>query len=584
MIRSAPFDAIIVRSATRISARVLAAAKNLKVVGRAGIGVDNIDVTAATEKGIVVLNTPDANATTTAELTIAHILSLSRHLPAADRSVRAGQWERAAFMGTEIAGKTLGILGYGTIGRLVAARGLALQMKVEVFDPFVTDEVVRKNGCRPVDLDTLLAGADYLTLHCPVTEEHARDHRCRSTGEPEKRGSSDQLRPRPAGRRSGPDRRTRVGPPGWRRPGCLRPGAPHRFPALEHNQRCFHTPPGRQHSRGPGCRRHPDCPAGGPIPEDGGAGQRRQSALRIGGTTDAGPALAGSGPGSGPAFGGAGGEGSLDRIEVTLNGCPEEIDTHLVAVDAVVGFLGNQFSGPVNQVNAPTLAQRQGIKLVEARSDRSSDYRTRLDVAGSGGGKTIRVSGTLFDERHPRLVRIEDFDIEAVLEGDLLLTRHEDRPGVAADFCRVIADAGVNITRLHLGPVGHEGRAMAVIGLEKPLAGEVLDKDAGPARPGNGASTQLRKLLIVKALVFFDCDSTLVAVEGVDELAIRAGVGEQVAVDDPVGHGGKNSAWRMSTAAPGNHSSGTRGSYLARSALRATVVAGAREAVKCLED
>jgi D-3-phosphoglycerate dehydrogenase len=130
----------------------------------------------------------------------------------------------------------------------------------------------------------------------------------------------------------------------------------------------------------------------------------------------------------------------------------------------------------VNQVNAPTLARRQGIKLVEARSDQVSDYRRRLDVALSGGGKSIKVSGTLFDERHPRLVRIQDFDIEAVLDGNLLLTRHEDRPGVTADFCRVIADAGINITRLHLGPVGQEGRAMAVIGLEQSLPSDVLEK------------------------------------------------------------------------------------------------------------
>lgn len=470
-----PFDAIIVRSATRISARVLAAAKNLKVVGRAGIGVDNIDVTAATEKGIVVLNTPDANATTTAELTIAHILSLSRHLPAADRSVRAGQWERAAFMGTEIAGKTLGILGYGTIGRLVAARGLALQMKVEVFDPFVTDEVVRKNGCRPVDLDALLAGADYLTLHCPVTEstrgiigadqlasmkKGARLINCARGPLVDEAALVAAL---DSGHLSGAALDVYAQEPPTGSPLLNKTNVvftPHLGASTREAQVAVGTQIARQVAQ--------FLETGEPV-----------NAVNLPSVSAEQLTLVRPWQGLARALGqllGALAVGSLDRIEVTLNGCPEEIDTHLVAVDAVVGFLGNQFSGPVNQVNAPTLAQRQGVKLVEARSDRASDYRTRLDVAGTGGGKTIRVSGTLFDERHPRLVRIEDFDIEAVLEGDLLLTRHEDRPGVAADFCRVIAEAGMNITRLHLGPVGHEGRAMAVIGLEKPLAGKVLDK------------------------------------------------------------------------------------------------------------
>src|SRR4030067_3296117 len=138
-------DAVIVRSAIKIRGAILAAGTRLKVIGRAGIGVDNIDVETATERGIVVLNTPDANATTTAELTIGHILSLCRHLPAADRSVRNGQWERTRYMGAELAGKTLGIIGYGTIGRIVAGRGLGLQMKVIACDPLGTDGMYSKD-------------------------------------------------------------------------------------------------------------------------------------------------------------------------------------------------------------------------------------------------------------------------------------------------------------------------------------------------------------------------------------------------------------------------------------------------------
>ena len=165
------YHAVLVRSGASITDKVIAASDVLQVIGRAGIGVDNIDVEKATEKGIAVLNTPDANATTTAELTFAHILSLSRNLPAADRSVRAGEWKRSQFVGAELAGKTLGIIGYGTIGRIVANRAKAFRMDVIAYDPFVTAEICTSDGISSVSLDELLAGADYVTLHCPVNDK-----------------------------------------------------------------------------------------------------------------------------------------------------------------------------------------------------------------------------------------------------------------------------------------------------------------------------------------------------------------------------------------------------------------------------
>lgn len=142
------YDGIIVRSKTRLTASVISAGRRLKVIGRAGIGVDNIDVAAATERGIVILNAPDANATTTAELALAHLFSLSRHLPQADRSVRGGEWTPAKFVGTELLGKSIGVIGFGTIGRIFARRCLALKMQVLAYDPFVTPGHRRTDGCR----------------------------------------------------------------------------------------------------------------------------------------------------------------------------------------------------------------------------------------------------------------------------------------------------------------------------------------------------------------------------------------------------------------------------------------------------
>jgi D-3-phosphoglycerate dehydrogenase len=157
----------------------------------------------------------------------------------------------------------------------------------------------------------------------------------------------------------------------------------------------------------------------------------------------------------------------LERIEVTLAGGPEGVAPAQVAVAALVGLLADRFDVPVNQVNAGHLAQSQGIQLVESSTDATGDFRTLVEVAGHAGGTAVTVTGTLYDERLPRLVRIDDFEIEAVLEGDLLVTRHEDRPGVVAEVSGVLAAAGLNIERMHLGPVGDSGLAMAVIGLDR---------------------------------------------------------------------------------------------------------------------
>ena len=165
------FDALLIRSDTVVTPKVLQAAKNLKLIGRAGIGVDNVDIPAATEMGVIVMNTPDANAITTAELAIAHMMSLSRHLPAADKSVRSGLWERSKLTGSEVARKTLGIVGFGTIGRLVSQRAIGLQMKVIAFDPFVSPEIYADLGVECVSLDDLILRSDYVTLHCPLIEK-----------------------------------------------------------------------------------------------------------------------------------------------------------------------------------------------------------------------------------------------------------------------------------------------------------------------------------------------------------------------------------------------------------------------------
>ncbi|MGD9069184.1 MAG: hydroxyacid dehydrogenase, partial [Methyloceanibacter sp.] len=171
MERIGDYDALIVRSKTKVTQPVIEAATRLRAIGRAGIGVDNIDIPSATQRGIVVFNTPDSNATTTAELAIAHLMSLSRNLPRADRAVRAGDWKPSRYSGVELSGKTIGVIGFGTIGRLVAERCVALKMRVIAHDPFVAPEIMAEHGAEGVGLEKLLAEADYVTLHCPLSEK-----------------------------------------------------------------------------------------------------------------------------------------------------------------------------------------------------------------------------------------------------------------------------------------------------------------------------------------------------------------------------------------------------------------------------
>ncbi len=467
------YDAVIVRSATKIPARVMAAAPKLKVIGRAGIGVDNIDVANATERGIVVVNTPNANATTTAELTIAHLLSLSRNLPAADRSLRENKWERSALMGVEVAGKTLGIFGFGTIGRLVASRALGLQMHVNVHDPFVTPEVIAADGCTAVEMDQLLAESDYLTLHCPVTPQ-TRDIigqpqlaamkpsafliNCARGGLVQEAALCTALQ---EGVIAGAGLDVFAAEPPVDSPLLALPNivmTPHLGASTHEAQIAAGVQIAQQIVT--------FLTTGEPVnavnlPAVSAEQLRRvrpyqELASRLGRLV------------------GALADGPVAAMSVTLNGIPDDITTHLVAVEALVGLLTDQLDTPVNQVNAAHLAQRQGIRIVEARVAESEVFRTRIDiVAETASGKT-RVSGTLFDESHPRLVCIDSFDIEAILDGHLLITRHADRPGVVATFSQTIADHGVNIVRMHLGPVAEARRAMSVIGLDQPLSVEAL--------------------------------------------------------------------------------------------------------------
>jgi D-3-phosphoglycerate dehydrogenase len=467
------FDALLIRSDTVVTPKVLQAAKNLKLIGRAGIGVDNVDIPAATEMGVIVMNTPDANATTTAELAIAHLMSLSRHLPTADKSVREGKWERTKLTGSEVARKTLGIVGFGTIGRLVSQRAAGLKMHVIAFDPFVAPEIYADLGVESVTLDELISRSDYVTLHCPLIE---KTKNIINAAQLEKMKSTAMLI------------------------NCARGG-------LIDEAALYEALKNKQIAGAALDVYENEPPTNSPLfelenivftPHLGASTNEAQLAvsveiaqqavtfLRSGEAVNAlnlprvsaeelkksndymnlatqlGKVLAGLSL------------QPLTKLEVSLFGKAADVSPRPVSVAALIGVLSGQVSTPVNRVNAENIAKRQGLALVESVSQETLDYVSLIKLTGYSADSSTTVSGVLLGGRLPRLVSINDMDIEVVPEGTLLVTRHEDKPGVISAISSVLGNAAINISRMQVGVADTNSHAMAVISVSEPLNADLL--------------------------------------------------------------------------------------------------------------
>ncbi len=467
------FDALLIRSDTVVTPKLLQAAKNLKLIGRAGIGVDNVDIPAATEMGVIVMNTPDANATTTAELAIAHMMSLSRHLTAADKSVREGKWERAKLMGTEIAQKTLGIVGFGTIGRLVSQRAAGLKMKVIAFDPFVAPEIYADLGVESVNLDDLISRSDYITLHCPLIEKtkniigaeqlekmknSAMLINCARGGLIDEAALYDALKTKQIA------------------------GAaldvfdiepPKDSPLLELDNIVFTPHLGASTNEAQLAvsveiakqavtfLRTGEAVNALNLPRVS-ADELKKSNDYMNLATQLGKVLAGLNL------------QPLTKLEVSLFGKAAEVSPRPVSVAALIGVLSGQVSTPVNRVNAENIAKRQGLTLVESVSQETQDYISLIKLTGYGATQTTTVSGVLLGGRQPRLVSINNMDIEVIPEGTLLITHHDDKPGVISAISSVLGNAAINISRMQVGTTDNQAQAMAVIGISEPLSADLL--------------------------------------------------------------------------------------------------------------
>jgi D-3-phosphoglycerate dehydrogenase len=470
------FDALVVRSATTVTAELLQAGKRLKVVGRAGIGVDNVDVAAATDLGILVVNAPTANLMSATEHTFALLLSLARRVPFADASTKAGGWDRK-ILGIELQGKTLGIIGFGRIGQRVAARARGFEMNVVAYDPFLDAAAARKLEVELLPLEELLGRADAITLHTPLTEQTRNLLDARRIGLMKKGalvvncgrgGVLDEaalLAALESGHLGGaaldvfaeepPKDLTLV-----RHPKVV--ATPHLGAQTREAQERISTETAEMvlaalgGSLAVAAVNLPFRPTGG----------RAEPYLALGETLGR---MAGLLLGSAP-----------QRLQIDLWGVDEGYRVP-VAVAAVKGVLTPFLGEGVNYVNAERIAEGRGIEVVRSTHSAPGDYPHLVSVSLTGGGKTIELGGTLFGERDLRVVRFGGFRLEFRPEGKLLFLENLDVPGVVGKVGTLLAEAGINIADIHLARTDRadgagEGarEAMAVLRLDQEPSDELL--------------------------------------------------------------------------------------------------------------
>ena len=466
------YDGLVVRSATKVTKPVLAAGERLKVVGRAGLGVDNIDVPAATERGIVVMNTPGGNAVTTGEHAIALTFALARQIPVADRSTQAGKWEKSKFMGVELTGKTLGVVGCGNVGAIVAAKARGLGMRVIGYDPFLSEERAEALGIAKVDWDALLARADVITLHVPLTEQTqgmidaaaiARMKpgvRLVNCARGELVVEADLKAGLESGQVAGAALDVFSTEPATQNIlfGVTNVIAtPHLGAATAEAQENVALQIADQMADYliDGVVAHavnlPNISA-----EDA---AKLQPYLRL-------AAQLGS-------FAGQITETGLKAVTIEYAGEVTTMNTRALTAAALEGLLAPLLDH-VNLVNAPVLARERGIQVREVSLRHDVDYQTLICLIVTTERGERSVAGTLFGGDKPHVVRIMDIPIEAVLGPHMLYVRNRDRPGIIGNLGRTLGDAGVNIATFNLGRRERGGDSIALIEVDEVPSAELL--------------------------------------------------------------------------------------------------------------
>ena len=474
--RIGQYDALVVRSETKVTEKVLEAGERLKVVARAGVGVDNIDVPAATRSGVVVINSPEGNTIAAAEHTVAMLLSMSRKVPAASESLRRGEWKRSQFVGVEVYNKVLGVVGFGKIGREVARRAIGLGMRVLASDVFVTPELARREGVELVELPQLYRESDFITVHTPLTrdtrglindaafalmKDAVRIVNCARGGIVEE---AALLRALESGKVAGA--------------------------ALDVFEQ---EPPPKDHP----LLAHPKVLS---TPHLGASTEEAQVNVAVDVADQILDILDGQPPRSAVNMPAVSAEvfatiqphlelgvkigrlhaqladSAIRSVSVTYSGEVLNLDIQPVTRGVLMGLLQPVLAQTVNFVNAPFIAEQRGIRVTESKTAGEEEYSNylRVEVEEENGRRVI--GGTVLGRRDQRIREIDRFQIDLKPEGHMIFVRHQDRPGVIGRLGTMLGDAQVNIAGMYVGREAVGKRALMLLTVDSPVPEELLDR------------------------------------------------------------------------------------------------------------
>ncbi len=468
------YDGLAIRSASKVTEKVLAAAKRLRVIGRAGIGVDNVDVKAATAKGVIVMNTPFGNSITTAEHAIAMMMALARQIPEADASTRAGKWEKSKFLGVELAGKTLGVIGCGNIGAIVADRGIGLKMKVIAFDPYLEPERAMKIGVEKVELDQLLKRADFITLHTPLTDktknivDAAALKKCKA---------------------------------GVRIVNCARGGLVDESAlaaALKSGHVAgaaldvFEVEPAKENALFglPNVICTPHLGASTSEAQENVAlqvAEQMSEYLLKGAISNAVnfPSItAEEAPRMRPfvrlaellgSFAGQLTQTNIKGVRIEYAGDVAGLNTKAMTQAALAGVL-RPLLGTVNMVSAPALADARGIRVEQVTRGRDGAFESYIKLTVKTDKYDRSVAGAVFADGRPRIIQVRDINMEFELTPHMLFVRNADKPGFVGRFGTLMGDEGINIATFNMGRDKPGGDAICIVALDESVSKDVLAK------------------------------------------------------------------------------------------------------------
>ncbi len=469
------YDGLIVRSATKVTPKIIEAASNLKIIGRAGSGVDNINIDSATQKGIVVMNTPGANTISTAEHTFAMMISLARNIPQAHASIKEGKWARKSFKGTELRGKTLGIIGLGNIGKTLANRAFAFNMSVLGYDPFISKEAALQNNIELADLDTIFSKSDFISVHTPLNND-TKHLINKDTLKKCKNGvriincarggivnEEDLVEAIDSGIVAGAAFDVFENEP------------PSSDAPVVNNEKIIHTP-----HLGASTKEAQEIVAVLIAQQmaDGLVNNDIRNAINMKSVDAKKMKDMNEFVRLGKVLGSLQyqmAEGQMEELEVSFVGDFEGIATELITTSVVQGLLENTTSSVVNGVNAMYLASKRGLKATESFSKISGDYKNLVSVTYKTSEVKRTISGTIFGKKDVRVVSIDDFPLNATIGENAILYTNDDLPGVTASITSKLAENNINIASMFLARKSKGGKAMVLVNTDSSVQENVID-------------------------------------------------------------------------------------------------------------